>query len=217
MKYTLYLILLLIPIGIFAQTEKDIEPRNESYIMTDLFSPFYGIPRYRINFTKSINHKNKIGIELGYGNEDTSIFYAEKEYVLFEIRSEYYRIINPKRKTLKYFSFELFYINQSNEFINQTFRSEQSTYFSFDKADYERQKIGFTPKFGMFVNLTEKIGINWYTGIGIKLRMNDYSNFTNLNEDDYFREHFPPYYRNDGNIIGIEFTIGLKLYYRIKN
>jgi hypothetical protein len=216
MKNIVYL-LLLFPIGICAQTNKDIEPRNESYFTTDLFSPFYGTPRYRINFIKNINQKNKIGIEFGYGNENISIFDTEKDYMLFEVRSEYYRIINPKRKTLKYFAFELFYINQSNEFMNQTFLSEESIYFSFDKADYKRQKIGFIPKFGMFVNLTERIGINWYTGIGLKLRINEYNNLTNLSENESFREHFPPYYRNEGNMLGIEFIIGLKLYYRIKN
>lgn len=217
MKITSYLFLFLISIGAFPQSEKDIKPRNENFISSDLFSPFFETPRYRINFIKNINQKNKIGIELGYGHENISIFEAEKDYELFDIRSEYYRIINPKRKTLKYFSFELFYIHQSNEFINQTFRSSNNSYFSFDKADFTRQKIGFIPKFGMFVNLSKKIGINWYTGVGIRLRMNDYSNINNLSENDTFQEHFPPYYRNDGNMIGVEFTIGLKLYYRLKN
>jgi hypothetical protein len=216
MKYIIIYVIFFIPVGVLSQTEKDIEPRNENYISTDLLSPFYGIPRYRINYIQNINNKNKIGLEFGYGNEDLSIFYSERDYKLWEIRSEYYRIINPKRKTLKYFTIELFYINQSNEFVNQTFRSEQSQYLRFDKADYKRQKLGLVPKFGMFVNLTERIGINWYTGIGFKFRMNRYSNFVNLEINDSFQEHFPPYYRNEGDIPGIEFTVGLKLYYRIK-
>jgi len=112
-------LLLLLPIGICAQTKKDIEPKNESYITTDLFSPFYfqgntngfsnnGTPRWRIGYIKNLNPKSKIGIDIGYGNASSSIIETFDNYSLWEIRPEYYHIINPKRKTLKYFSLELF-------------------------------------------------------------------------------------------------------------
>ena len=227
MKNIIYIIL-LIPIGIFAQAEKDIEPRNESFITTDIFSPFYfqgnlkgfsnnGTPRWRIGYIKNLNPKTKLGIDIGYGNAYSSVIQTFDNYSLWEIRPEYYHIINPKRKSLKYFSLELFYLNQNEEFENQSFFTEQNEYLTFDKADYNRQKIGIIPKFGMFVNLSNRIGINWYTGVGLNYRINSYDNFVNLRTRQFDEEHFSPYYRNEGNKIGVEFTLGLKIYYRVKN
>lgn len=219
--------ILLFSIGLCAQNEKDIEPRNENFITTDVFSPIYfqgqlngfsntGTPRWRVGYIKTINSKTKIGIDIGYGNVDNSVIKTFDNYSLWEIRPEYYHIINPKKKTLKYFSLELFYLNQTEQFKNQSFFSEHNEYLTFEKADYKRQKIGFIPKFGMFVNLSNKIGLNWYTGLGINYRINSYNNFVNLRPKPFDEEHFSPYYRNEGNKIGVEFTIGLKIYYRIK-
>ena len=226
MKNIVYLLLLL-PIGICAQTEKDIEPRNESYITTDLFSPFYyqgqlngfsnkGTPRWRIGYIKNLNPRVKIGIDIGYGNANSSLIQTFDNYSLWEIRPEYYHIINPKRKSLKYFSLELFFLNQNEEFKNQSFFTDKNEYLTFDKADYKRQKFGLIPKFGMFLNLTDRIGLNWYTGVGINYRINSYDNFINLIPRQFDEESFPPYYRNEGTKIGVEFTVGLKIYYRIK-
>ncbi|WP_146052709.1 hypothetical protein [Aquimarina sp. I32.4] len=223
MKNILFLILLM-PIGLFAQTKKDIEPRNESFITIDILSPFfshyggrYYTPRWRLGYIKNLNEKAKIGIDIGYGDANISLINTGDKYSLWEIRPEYYRIINPKRKTLKYFAVEAFYINQKERFISQHFFDEQNNYRTFDKADYSRQKFGVIPKFGMFINLSNQIGLNLYTGIGISYRINKYSNFVNLIEDQYNTEHFRPYYRNEGYKIRVEFTFGMKLYYRIKN
>lgn len=228
MKKLIFHIVLLFSIGIYAQNRKDIEPRNEIFITTDVISPFYfqgslneignnGTPRWRIGFIKNLNPKTKIGIDIGYGSANNAIIQTFDNYSLWEIRPEYYHIINPKRKTLKYFSLELFYLNQKEEFKNQSFFSNQNEYKTFEKADYKRQKFGFIPKFGMFVNLSNRIGLNWYTGIGLNYRINRYSNFVNLQLQEFREEHFSPYYRKEGNKIGAEFTLGLKIYYRIKN
>lgn len=224
MKKLFFYLILLFSTGIYAQSEKNIEPKNESYVTTDLFSPLfihyrgnYYTPRYRLGYIKNLSAKNKIGIDIGYGNANISLLDTGDKYVLWEIRPEYYHIINPKRKTLKYFALELFYINQNEVFTTQSFFSDQNEYLTFDKADYKRHKFGLIPKFGMFINLSERIGINWYTGIGLNYRINRYDNFVNLRPKQFDEEHFSPYYRKEGNKIGVEFTIGLKLYYRIKN
>ena len=224
----IFYIILLVPIGICGQVKKGIEPKNESYITTDIISPFYfqgnisgfsnnGTPRWRIGYIKNLNPKTKIGIDIGYGNTNNSIIQTFDNYSLWEIRPEYYHIINPKRKTIKYYSLELFYLDQNEEFKNQTFFTIEKGYLTFDNADYRRQKFGVIPKFGMFVNLSNSIGLNWYTGIGINYRINKYNDFVNLRDGKIFEEHFSPYYRQEGNKIGVEFTLGLRIYYKIKN
>lgn len=218
--------LLLIPLGILAQNKKNIEPRNESYITTDIISPFYlhfrgdyYTPRWRIGYVKNLSEKTKIGIDFGFGNAKTSILNnVGNKYSLWEIKPEYYHIINPNRKTLKYFALEAFYLNQKEEFTTQSFFNEDYNYLVFDRADYNRQKIGIIPKFGMFINLSNRIGLNVYTGLGVSYRMNKYSNFVNLREPEFSdEEHFTPYYREAGNDTRVEFSFGIKLFYRIKS
>ncbi|MGO3181897.1 MAG: hypothetical protein ACTIJ9_03610 [Aequorivita sp.] len=223
MKNILFLVLLL-PIGILAQISENAESRNEDFITTDIVSPFYfnyggghGTPRWRVGYIKNLNEKSKLGIGFGYGNETISFLNTGNKYSLWEIRPEFYYIINPNKKTIKYFSLEMFYINQKEEILNEPFYSDQNEYLTFDKADYQRQKLGILPKFGMFINLGNRIGLNFYTGVGLRYRINKYSNFIGLKESPSHEEHFPPYYRSEGNKLGVEFSIGLKLFYRIKN
>ncbi len=218
---------MFLPLGVCAQTKRSTEPKNESYITTDLFSPFYiqgnlngfinsGTPRWRVGYVKTLNPKAKIGLDIGYGSTNNSVIQTFDNYSLWEIRPEYYHIITYKRKTLKYVSLELFYLTQNEKFETQSFFSEQQREsFSFDNADYNRQKFGIIPKFGMLIKLSNKIRLNWYTGIGLNYRINTYSNFVNLTAIPFNEEHFPPYYRNEGTRIGAEFTAGLKLYYKI--
>ena len=219
----LLLLILFIPIGLLAQTNKNIESKNESFITADILSPFYinwngyNTPRWRVGYIKNLSEVSKVGIDIGYGSAASSVLNTGNKYSLWEIRPEYYHIINPSRRTLKYFSLEVFYINQKEEFTNQTFLSDRDGYLAFDKADYNRQKMGILPKFGMFINLSDRIGLNFYTGLGLRYKINKYSNFTNLRENQWYEDHFPPYYIKEGNKFGVEFSIGLKLFYRIKS
>lgn len=129
------------------------------------------------------------------------------------MRGEYLRAIRWKPW---YFSLESFYINHTEEFITQSFWVKGRGLLRFDKADYQRHKFGLIPKVGMFLNLSERLGINVYTGVGVRYRYNDYSNFENLREETFLDdEHFSPYYRNEGKNIGVEFSLGVKLFYQL--
>lgn len=68
----------------------------------------------------------------------------------------------------------------------------------------------------MFVNLSHRIDLNWYTSPDLNYRINHYGNFVNLTPETYHEDHFLPCYKNEGKKIGIEFTFGLKLYCPIK-
>ena len=222
MKIILFVILLF-PIVLAAQEEKPIKPWNESYITMDLLSTYYAnfdgkffTPRRRFGFIKNINENSKVGLSLGFGNRATSFYNTGSKYVLWEIRPEYYHIIQSKEKAIFYYSIELLYINHNEEFKSQTFRSQQNKFYSFEEADYNRQKLGIIPKLGVFLNISKRIGLNIYSGVGLKYRINSYSKITNLLLNQNFEEESSPYYRNEGNQLGIEFSLGLKLYYRLK-
>lgn len=219
-----FLLLALFPLAIFSQTPTSKGHESENYITTDILSPFYFhyysdyyTPRWRLGYVNTLNEKSKIGVSFGFGNANTSLLTTGTNYFLWEIRPEYYRILNPNKKTLKYFAVELFYINHKEKFTNQSFFDKDYNYLTFEKADYNRKKFGIIPKLGLFMNLSNRIGLNLYTGVGIRCRINSYNNFVNLRTAQYDEEHNPPYYRNEGNKIGAEFTMGIKLFYRIKN
>ena len=218
-----FVLFVFLPSVLLAQSEKDREPLNESYLTTDLISPFFihfkgnYTPRWRLGYLKNLTEKSKIGIDVGYGNKNVSLINTGEKYILWKIRPEFYYIINPNRKTLKYFALEAFYIDHTEEFTTQSFFDEQNNYLRFNKADYNRKKMGLVPKFGMFINLSRSIGLNIYTGVGIRYRINTYDNFVDLRQGTINEEHFSPYFRNEGSKIGVEFTFGTKLYYRLKS
>lgn len=212
-------LLITLPFIALAQGGKEVLTKHEHYITADLFSPFYShydtennTPRYRVGYIRNITAKSKIGLNVGYGDAATALINTGSNYALWEIRPAYYHIFNPRKKTLHYFSVALFYINHQEVFANQSFFNTQNDYLVFDRADYTRQKLGIIPKVGMFINLGNRLGLDTYTGLGLRYRINTYSNFTNLESRVYDEEHTPPYYRNEGNLFGLEFTIGLKLY-----
>lgn len=219
---SLLFILILLPISIVAQEENTIDTWNESYITMDMFSSYYinfsgeyFTPRRRFGYIKSLNDKSKIGLSLGFESKAISLFKTGDKYLLWEIRPEYYRRINSSRNSILYYSVELFYINHKEEFKDQYYVSDQNEKLIFDKADYNRQKFGIIPKLGMFLNLGKRMGFNFYTGIGLKYRINNYSNVVNLQDYQSDLDHSGDYYRKEGNQLGAEFSLGFKVYYRI--
>ena len=199
-----------------AQNKGSVKAENEDFITLDLFSPIYASSRYRVSYIKNLDSNLKVGLDFGYGNDAISIVRPEGDNSIWEVRPELYYIINPNKKTLKYFSAELFYLNHNLILENKTYYPESGNPIRFDKADFNRQKFGLIPKFGMFVNISNRVGLNFYTGLGIRFRINEYSNVVNPEENEFYRSHIKGY-KQEGKKIGVEFSFGLKLYYRLKN
>ncbi len=209
-----------------AQTEK----LKGDLITFDLLSPFYfhyeafdyPTPRWRLGYIKEISEKRKLGVEIGFGHASISsvkkgnLLNTGEHYTLVEIRPQYYFILNPKKKANFYTSIELFYIYHYEKFYNEEFFAEENNYLKFDEADYHRQKFGLVGNLGWFWSLSKRIGLNFYMGGGIKFRHNNYSNFIGLANGDHDEEHFSPYYRKEGLKFNAEFSLGLKLFYRMK-
>ena len=218
MKNILTLFLCLFFIYSFSQVENK---NSKDYITLDLVSPFYlnskqyNTPRWNVGFIKNISDHSKIGLSLGYGNKASSILTTGEDYSLFEIRPEYYYILDPQKKTLKYISLEFIYISQTETLLDNYFFTESNLFTNYDKADYTRVKWAIVPKYGMFIHFSEHIGMNIYIGLGVRSRTNTFKNIEGENIVDDEGGHFPPYYRYEGERIGVEFSMGLKLLYRI--
>ncbi|RMA58549.1 hypothetical protein [Ulvibacter antarcticus] len=226
MKKVLPLLLLLLSYCLNAQTEeksKSFPNENSAYLtfdLTTIVSPF--APRYRLGYIQSINKNWRIGVDLGYGQENI-IFNTSNSnsrmdnYSLFEIRSEIYHIFNPSKRLNHYISGELYYIYHEEDFYNTHYhldaRDEQ---VFFDEAHFIREKIGFNLKYGAMFPFGEKVGMNVYIGIGPRLKNITYKDVVNpsvqndYDDHDWFSER-----RTEGSRFGVSTTLGVKFFYRI--
>lgn len=76
-------------------------------------------------------------------------------------------------------------------------------------------------KYGFLFNSKKRIGFNLYTGLGLRIRNNSFSEIINPNIVDLGPEGGDMFgfdiYRNvDGTSFGANFVLGIKLYYRFK-
>ncbi|MCB0467567.1 MAG: DUF3575 domain-containing protein [Aequorivita sp.] len=206
-----------------AQTESVIDSNNDSYITMNIFSPIsvQNMSRWSVGYIQGINEKWKAGIDFGYGNETVSPFnfghIDNKNYQLWEVRPELYYILDPARKTKKYFSTELFYINHSSIFRDGEYYTESDGKMAFDKLDYKREKYGFNLKYGFIIPFGKKLGMNVFTGAGLRIREVRFSNIVNPRiedeepDDDYFGAN--KHTTREGVAFGANFSLGCKLYF----
>lgn len=182
--------------------------KQKSYITFNLLTPFdILVPRLRLGYIQSINQHWKVGLELGYGNKQLAFadFNDDNkaDYQLWEIRPEVYYFISPWKQHERYFSTELFYINHKDVFYGKP---------QFDQADYQRHKYGFHLKYGMIFRVSKHLGLNFYTGFGLRIRSNDYSNEINPVDVKDLRDFHPDGYKDfEGVKTGVDFSLGLKL------
>jgi len=211
-----------------AQIRDIQETSNEnSYFTINLLSSLNTLnPRWRIGYIENINKKWKVGLDFGYGNRSLSFSdfgdKIGKDYQIWELRPELYYIIDPQRKTKKYFSLELFYINHKDIFYNHHYFPVSGESISYDKSDFKRQKYGLNLKYGFIIYSKKRLGLNLYTGLGMRIRKNTFSNVINPNIVDLGPERgdmfgFDNYKNVKGTVFGANFSFGIKLYYRLKN
>ncbi len=209
-----------------AQTNVEKNLTNKSYLTLNLLSPINTLsPRWRVGYIRNLNNKWKIGLDIGFGKRSLSFSdFGEKigkNYQLWEIRPELYYIINPKRKTKKYFSLELFYINHKDVFYNGHYFPENGESLSYDKSDYNRKKYGLNLKYGFIIYSKNRFGFNIYTGLGLRVRKNTFLNIINPDIVDLGPEGgdmfgFYNYKNEEGTRFGANFSFAFKLYYKLK-
>ncbi len=206
---------------VYAQDNDSIKMqplKGKSYITFNLLSPVdQFVPRWRIGYIKSINQKWKAGIEFGYGNKILAFADIdddnEDDYQLWEIRPELYYMLNPLKKTQKYISAELFYIHHKDILHYGVYQPKDANGVIYDQANYFRQKYGMHLNYGYFIHTGKRFGLNVYSGMGFRIRNNNYSNVINpettdstmLGEIEFYRDY-------EGVKFGVDFSLGLKLF-----
>lgn len=194
--------------------------REKSYITFNLLSPVDQlVPRWRMGYIKSINQKWKAGIEFGYGNKKLAFAvidddYNQVDYQLWEIRPELYYILNPSKKTQTYISAEFFYINHKDIQYFGVYYPTDEIGIHYDQANYFRQKYGMHLKYGYFIPTGKRFGLNVFTGLGFRIRNNNYSNVINSqNQELGIKEFNLGSFREDESAnFGVDFSLGLKLF-----
>lgn len=80
----------------------------------------------------------------------------------------------------------------------------------------ERQKKGFNLKYGAFLPFGDAVGMNVYVGLGVRVRDVAYTDLSNERIEDYYDDDFEfldSLYRREGNLTGLNFTLGAKFFY----
>jgi len=193
---------------------------NYSYITTNLLSHInYHSPRLRIGYIQNINDRWKIGLDLGYGNNKTTFLEISENYNIWEIRPELY-YFTRSHKT--YLSAELFYINHKDIFIDDFYYPKDNESTRYDQASYQRQKYGLNFKYGFLFNSKRKITFNLYTGLGIRIRNNTFTDIENPRIVDVGPEGgdmfgFEVYRRKEGTNLTPNFVLGFKILFRLND
>lgn len=149
-------------------------------------------PHFRLGLEYQGSSKFAYILDLGVGNsfsrwirsgdEDTN-----KNYQFWEIRPEVkYYFHKPNDVFSMYCSTELFYINASSTISDSYYYSKHSTSdISYDRAHFEKQKIGGHLKIGVRLIANNKYSFDFYVGPGIAHRTVNYSDVVNPTVSEY--------------------------------
>ena len=229
MKIALLPLLFVFSITLFAQNENtsdEFPNAKASYLTFDLATPVDPIaPRFRVGYIQSLNKELRISVDLGYGNESTTVrmynIDDSDNYRLVEARTEVYYIFNPTKKVNHYISGELYFVQHREDIRDDFYKINNSNIrVRYDFAEYEREKYGFNLKYGVMIPFGTKVGMNIYVGAGPRYRNVSFSNIINLDEYEYHDddddwEFFVGHYRKEGKRYGFNLAFGFKLFYRL--
>ena len=203
-------------------SEKYIDSKS-TYLTFDMATPLFPVnPRYSFGVIQSVSPKWKLGIDLGYGSDEITIDLSDRkdqrDWSVYEIRLDVYRVLNPTRIVQHYIGGELFFNYHENALINDDYRLDRDSNFeiNYDSADLERLKYGFNLKYGVFIPFGPYAGMNVYVGAGIRIRDNKHTNVVNAVVDTDFNDDrwFERYHYYEGTTVRPNLTGGFKLFYK---
>ncbi|MDT0555092.1 hypothetical protein [Patiriisocius hiemis] len=226
MKKVVFILIAFVSLSCYAQKENIVTDtlQKESYILLNITTPLDPIaPRYRMGYVSQVTPNWRVGLALGYGNNEINAFgndgRIEEDYTLWEVRPQVYYMFEPSNKKRPYFSGELFYINHTDNFSDTFYIPEnnENDIIRYDNIDYKRQKYGVNFKFGFMFKLIGEFGLDTYIGTGIRVRTVSFSNVINPRIDENFDDELGfgnSYFREEGTVVGVNFTFGANLFYR---
>lgn len=227
MKLNYLIICLTIFFGNYAFAQEKNNEEFNSIITLSTVSPIVNYaPRWNLGYIRKIDKRYWLGLELGYGNKNISVNFAEEggwiknKYQIFEIKPEFYYDLRPKSKLKHLLSAEFQYINHTDKFNNSRyFDLNDKTNYNYDFTDYRRVKYGINVNYNLFYNITKKIALIQKVGVGYKKRVVQYSNIVNRNENPFFEEdrffiNIDGFLRDNGNIGNFNFNLDLKIIYK---
>lgn len=177
-----------------SQSQEKEEVNFNSFLSISIFSPtISNAPRWNVGYQRKIIDQYWLGLKLGYGDYNNTINYTKNggqikdNYQLFEIRPEVFYDLKPNSKLKHLISLELFYINHTDQFSNNTYYDRnQNTYFRYDLADYKREKYGFNINNNFILYLGKRLAFMQSFGVGFRHRNVSYINTVNEVEDPFF-------------------------------
>ncbi|MEQ3654629.1 MAG: hypothetical protein ABNH00_02080 [Dokdonia sp.] len=195
---------------------------THSYISFDLSSPLLlgETSRYNIGYIHHLKDRWKVGAHLGYGNEDINLNESEEDYRFFEVRPTLYYFTNPERNAPIYYGLELYYVNQQETRLSGEFLPEDGGVLqNYDRAQFQREKYGLNFTFGVITNITNRLKINFFYGMGPRIRQNSYTNIVNQRPAQFEDEDgwIVSGSRFEGYALGLDINAGIKLFYRMDN
>jgi hypothetical protein len=191
---------------------------ESSFLSFDISTPLLGnAARYNLGYVHHLKNRWKVGMHLGYGNESINPLETNENSKWFELRPALYYFTNPERKSPIYYGVELYYVNQQDTRLNGDYNADgPQGSLAYDRADFKREKYGLNFTFGVVMNLSEKLKLNFFYGMGPRVRQIAYSNAVNLRPvDDSDNFIFTPGSEREGYALGLDFNVGLKLFYKI--
>ena len=204
-----------------------VKDNGDSYISLDLTTFIDSrSPRYRVGYIKDINERWKVGLEAGYGDKNISLYSRSDsndrigiDYRLWEVRPELIWIDNPEDDSKRFLSLEVFYINHKDVFLNGEYRQDNSI-IRYSSFNYQRQKYGLNIKYGFIVDINDRLKLNFYSGLGFRIRNNSFTNTVfnlddSLSGDDIDFLNTTNYRKKEGRHFSYNFPLGIKLFYKL--
>lgn len=219
MKPFLYTILFLIGFeqGLFPQVNKVNSGKFNIHTMP--LTMFDYTPRYRLGVEYNTGDKLAYNIDFGIGSYTLNQIginhlHWEKAYSFYEIRPEIkYYFFKPTDYLSFYSGAELFYIQMYDVLGKDYYYPEiSSKKTDFDKATYNKYKLGLHAKGGIELVAFKKIQFDFYAGFGAAYRDIEYSNLLNPRSGDTFLQiELPHSYRHEGKSLIAHTTLGCKI------
>jgi hypothetical protein len=238
-KQTIIILLSLVFITINSFGQENVDEKNIEKPNSIIFAPFNLLdpinPSLQLGYERLLSPKWAIQAEVGYiinkgllnimfNPDESPDEYSNKG---FKLRLELKHIILNKKHFNLYYSFELFYLKNQSDVINQFLVSDTSYSYSFELPegyqtdprdivydDYftnDKTKYGTNIKFGIKVFI-KSFFVEPYVGIGIANRINKHSNRENIVD-----ESLDDSFLNDnkrGEMIIFNLPINFKIGYR---